>query len=143
MIIFSSLYDWLISLTSSVSLKMFLLSECPKITHSHPMSLIMAGLEAKTHLHYQIMIYMYSCKIIFAQTAYLSIHLILLQQTSTVHEQSPSSVNVVTQATWIKLTNRLQETNNIFQKGIFGTNNSLEGNNSLLDTYNCILHYTF
>ena len=79
MIIFSSLYDWLISLTSSVSLKMFLLSECPKITHSHPMSLIMAGLEAKTHLHYKIMIYMYSCKIIFAQTAYLSIHLILLQ----------------------------------------------------------------
>ena len=79
MIIFSSLYDWLISLTSSVSLKMFLLSECPKITHSHPMSLIMAGLEAKTHLHYKIMIYMYSCKIIFAQTPYLSIHLILLQ----------------------------------------------------------------
>ena len=78
-IIFSSLYDWLISLTSSVSLKMFLLSECPKITHSHPMSLIMAGLEAKTHLHYKIMIYMYSCKIRFAQTAYLSIHLILLQ----------------------------------------------------------------
>ena len=143
MIIFSSLYDWLISLTSSVSLKMFLLSECPKITHSHPMSLIMAGLEAKTHLHYKIMIYMYSCKIIFAQTPYLSIHLILLQQTSTVHEQTPSSVNVVTQATWIKLTNRLQETNNIFQKGIFRTNNSLEGNNSLLDTYNCILHYTF
>ena len=37
-------------LTSSVSPKIFLLSECPRITHSHLMSLIISGLQINKYV---------------------------------------------------------------------------------------------
>ena len=38
-------------LTSSVSPKIFLLSECPRITHSHLMSLIISGLQINKYMY--------------------------------------------------------------------------------------------
>ena len=42
-------YNFVTSLTSSVSSKIFLLSECPSITHPQPTSLIIAGLKYKIY----------------------------------------------------------------------------------------------
>ena len=44
-------YNSLKCLTSFVSLKIFLLSECPSITHSQPTSLIIAGLKYKKNVN--------------------------------------------------------------------------------------------
>lgn len=50
----SGCHTGLKSLTSSVSLKIFLLSECPKITQLQPTSLIMAGLKRFNKISHQI-----------------------------------------------------------------------------------------